>query len=165
MDKHINSTDKPKILFWLDADFTHFAIAYFLQKRYDCELYAIVDVTNKPKKFFETQKLVNFKKIWYFHDNIQATKEHDVSYLQEIENKYGINLWKLAINERIFHRFFDFHKFSRNEILSITQQSVNLFEKYFKMQILIFSFLLHQYFFTQNYSMKYVRKKISNVFY
>ena len=132
MNNHVNSTDKPKILFWLDADFTHFVLAYFLQKRYDCELYAIVDITNKPKKFFETQKLVNFKKIWYFHDNIQATKEHDVSYLQEIENKYGINLWKLAINERIFHRFFDFHKFSRNEILSITQQSVNLFEKIFQ---------------------------------
>ena len=38
----------------------------------------------------------------------------------------------MAINERIFHRFFDFHKFSRNEILSITQQSVHLFEKIFE---------------------------------
>jgi len=122
---------KKKILFYLNADFTHFAIAYFLQKKYDCDLYAIVDITNKPKKFFETQKLVNFKKIWYYHDNIQANKESTISYLEEIERKYEINLWKLAINERIFYRFFDFHRFSRNEILSIMEQSAKLFEKIF----------------------------------
>ena len=76
---------KKKILFYLNADFTHFAIAYFLQKKYDCDLYAIVDITNKPKKFFETQKLVNFKKSWYYHDNIQANKEPNIFYLEEIE--------------------------------------------------------------------------------
>ena len=121
-----------KILLSLNADFTHFAIAYFLQKRYECELYAIVDITNRPKKFFETQQLVNFKKIWYFHDNIQVTEEPDMSYLEEIERKYEINLWKLSINERIFYRFFDFHKFSRNEILCIAEQSAKLFEKIFE---------------------------------
>ena len=47
---------KPKILFWLNADFSNFAIAYFLQKKINADFYAIIDVTKKPKKFFEQQK-------------------------------------------------------------------------------------------------------------
>ena len=74
-----------KVLFYINANFTHFAIAYFLQKKYDCDLYAIVDITNKPKKFFETQKLVNFKKIWYYHDNIQANKESNISIFRIVD--------------------------------------------------------------------------------
>ena len=53
---------KNKVLFYLDADFTHFSIAYFSQQKLDnCELYAIIDITNKPKNFFLNQKLFNFK--------------------------------------------------------------------------------------------------------
>ena len=37
----------------------------------------------------------------------------------------------MIINERIFYRFFDFHKFTRDEMLSISQQSVVLFKKIF----------------------------------
>ena len=55
---------KEKILFWISEEFTHFSIAYYLQKHTDYELYAIVDVPNRSKKFYQTQKLVNFKKVW-----------------------------------------------------------------------------------------------------
>jgi len=114
---------KDKLLFYLNADFTHFTLAYFLQQKYDCEIYAIIDITNKPKEFFLKQKLVNFKKIWFIHDNINLNKNAvDFEYLKKIEEKFGINLWKIIINERIFYRFFNFHKFSRNELLSITEQ-------------------------------------------
>ena len=120
-----------KILFCLNADFTHYAIAYFLQKNLDCELYALVDITNKPKIFFESQQLVKFKKIWYYHDQIKSDKKVDIQYLQKLEEKYDVNLWNLIINERIFYRFFDFHKFTRDEMLSIVQQSAILYEKIF----------------------------------
>ncbi len=117
-----------KILFFIDASFSSFAVAYFLSKKYDCELYALVDITNKPKKFFESQKLVNFKKIWFFHDHMDISKKPDIGFLEEFEKKYDLNLWNLAINERIFYRFFNFFNFSREKILTLLEQSSKLFE-------------------------------------
>lgn len=122
---------KNKILFWIPADLIHYCIAYYLQKHFDCELYAIIDVTNNSKKFFETQTLVKFKKIWFFHDFIKINKIPDFEYLQKIEENYKINLWKLAINERIFYRFYNFHKFTSDEILSIDESACKLFESIF----------------------------------
>ena len=92
-----------KILFWLSADLTYFFLAYHFQKIPNCEIYAIIDITDKPKKFFENQKLVNFKKIWFFHDNIKDTKNRipDLEYLKSFEEEYNIDLWKLAINARV----------------------------------------------------------------
>ena len=125
---------KKKILFWIESGTMNiFGVAKYLQNDINAEFFAIYDVTDKPKNFFQEQKLVNFQKIWFYHDFVQKKiTQPDLNYLKGFENKYRINLWKLAINERIFYRFFDFHKFSRNEILSITQQSVNLFEKIFQ---------------------------------
>ena len=92
---------KDKLLFWIGGPL-HFCIAYYLQKTYDFELYAIIDITNKPKKFFTDQKLVKFKKIWFFHDHIKNKHPPDYEYLSSFEIKHNINIWKLAINERIF---------------------------------------------------------------
>jgi hypothetical protein len=119
---------KDKLLFWIGGPL-HFCIAYYLQKTYDFELYAIIDITNKPKKFFTDQKLVKFKKIWFFHDHIKNKHPPDYEYLSSFEIKHNINIWKLAINERIFYRFYNFHKFSKNEILSIEEDACKLFEK------------------------------------
>ena len=120
-----------KILLWIDSPL-YFSIAYYLQKTYDCELYAVFDITNKPKNFFLEQKLVKFKKIWFYHDHIKKNQSIDFEYLKTFEKKYNINLWKLAINERIFYRFYDFHKFSSEEILSIEESSCKLFENILK---------------------------------
>jgi len=130
MNNSIKLPNKPKILLWLDADFTQFTIAYFLQKKIDCEFYAIIDITNKPKNFFLSQKLIKFKKVWYYHDSIRSKSiEYDVQYLENIEKKYQIKLWQLGINERIFYRFFSSHRFKSEEILSIIEQSCKLFEQ------------------------------------
>ena len=51
-----------------------------------------------------------------------------MEYLKNFEEKYKINLWKLAQNERIFLYFSDFHKFSSNEILNILEQECRFFE-------------------------------------
>ena len=37
---------KDKLLFWLDQDFTHFGIGYYLQKKYEFDFYAIIDITD-----------------------------------------------------------------------------------------------------------------------
>ena len=119
-----------KIIYYQNLFFLHFAISEFMQKNFDCEQYALIDTTNRPKKFFQTQKFVNFKKQWFLHDNIKVTSSSsDVEYLKKFEKTYGINLWKLAINERHFYRFNKFYKFSDNEILSIIEQECKLFEK------------------------------------
>ena len=119
---------KDKIIFWMGGDFTHFSLSYYFQKMYDCELYGIIDITNKPKKFYQKQDLVDFKKTWFFHDHININKKPDLEYLTYIEKKYDLNLWKLAINERIFYRFYNFHKFTTDEILCILESECRLFE-------------------------------------
>ena len=53
---------KQKIFFWIDADITSFCIPYYLQRISDAEFYTMIDITNKPKKFFKEQKLIEFKK-------------------------------------------------------------------------------------------------------
>ena len=118
-----------KVIIWLGNDFTHYCLAYALEKKHDFELYGISEVPNKPKQFFEKQKLVSFKKIWYFHDHIQKnTKKANMEYLKEFEKKYQIDLWKLIQNERIFI-YNDYYKFSSNEILNLIEQECRLFEK------------------------------------
>lgn len=120
---------KPKILFWLNVFFLHFSLAYYLQSKLDADFYGIIDTSTKPKKFFQDQSLVNFKKIWFYHDHIKkSTQNQDLSYLADFEKKYGINLWKLALNERFFYLHNRFYKFTKEEILSILECEARLFE-------------------------------------
>ena len=95
---------KKKILFWIESGTMNiFGLAKYLQNDINAEFFAIYDVTDKPKKFFQEQKLVNFQKSWFYHDFIQKKAANpDLNYLKEFEKKYGINLLKLALNERIF---------------------------------------------------------------
>jgi len=127
---YLRLTMKEKIIFWLGVDLTHFCLSWSLKKQIDADFYAIVDITNKPRQFFQNQKLVNFANTWFFFDHIKnSNKSVDMDYLINFEKKYNIDLWTLAINERMFYRFFTFHKFSRNEILSILESECKLFER------------------------------------
>ena len=133
---------KDKILFWLGVDYTNFCLAYSLQQKIDCEMYAIIDVTKKPRTFFETQHLVDFKNIWFFHDQIKKKSfKPDLEYLRKFEKKYKINLWQLVQNERIF-LYPSFHKFSNDETLQILEQECRFFEK-------ILDEIKPDYFFTK----------------
>lgn len=116
-------------MFWLGVDYTTFSLAYSLQEKIDCDMYAIIDITKKPKVFFENQSLVDFKKFWFFHDQIEKNAiTPDIDYLRKFEKKYKINLWKLAQNERIF-LYPSFYQFSRDKILQILEQECRFFEK------------------------------------
>tara|TARA_B100001765_G_scaffold153560_1_gene98949 strand:- start:1137 stop:2660 length:1524 start_codon:yes stop_codon:yes gene_type:complete len=121
---------KPKLIFWIDSNFYYFGLAKSLQEMLDCELYSIIEITDKPKKFFKKQQIVNFKKIWFYHDYIKNTNQKpDLKYLQSIEKKYGINLWLIAFNDRMFNDVNEYYKFSADEILLILEQECKLFEK------------------------------------
>ena len=121
---------KEKLLFWLDANLTHFGLAKSLQKMDQFELYGIFDITHNPKKFFKEQTIVKFEKIWFYHEYIKKTSKNiDIEYLQNFEKKYKINLWLLAYNERIFFRFNEYYKFKPEEILKILEQECKIFEK------------------------------------
>jgi len=120
---------KPKVLFWINSVFLHYSLAYYLQSKLDVDFFGIAEVNLKHKKFIQTQKLVNFQKIWFFHDYIKKDfSKIDYDYLKDFENSYNINLWKLALNERFFYDHNRFYQFKKNEILSILEQELKLFE-------------------------------------
>ena len=120
---------KLKILFWVDGFFLHFSLAYYLQSQLNADFFGIIDINSKPKKFFQNQNLVNFKKIWFFHDYVKKTHQTpDYDYLSNFEKTYQIDLWKLALNERFFYIHNRFYKFDKQEILSILEQELKLFE-------------------------------------
>ena len=72
-----------KILFYLDLFTLHFALANYLQNNIDCELFALIDTTDKPKRFFENQEIVHFKKSWFYHDEIDTKMKPDLKYISE----------------------------------------------------------------------------------
>ena len=120
---------KRRFLCWIHAGSLNiFGLTKHLQNEIDGDFFAIYDFTEKPKKFFRKQKLVDFKKIWFYDENIKKNHQSpDTKYLSEFEEKYGIKLWKLAANERIFI-FNEFYQFSTNEILSIIEQECKFYE-------------------------------------
>ena len=121
---------KKKLLFWIDSSLYNFINAKFIGEKFDCDLYSIYDITDKPKPFFEKQKIVPFKTSWFFHDQID--KNHtkpDINYLESFESRFNINLWLQAFYERNFYDFNKFHKFSSDEVLSILEQECKFYEK------------------------------------
>ena len=120
-----------KIIFWNEGGFSpSFLLANSLQKKFNGEFYAMFDVTDRQKPFYQKQKLVDFKKIWFFQDGIsEPRKKIDTKFLTSFEEKYNINLWLLALNERLFNEYNEFYKFSREEILSILEDECKFFEK------------------------------------
>jgi len=119
-----------KIIFWMNDALALVGLPKTLQEKHNFDIYAILDVTDKQKKFFQKQELIKFSKIWFFHDYIsKATKKPDTKYLKLIEKKHKIDLSLLASNERFFNKWNKYYKFSSDEKLLILEQECKLFEK------------------------------------
>ena len=71
-----------KVFFWLDADPIAFCIAYYLKKIYSADFFVVIDITNQPKHFFKNQKLVEFKKTWFYHDVMNQKIKSEPNYLK-----------------------------------------------------------------------------------
>jgi hypothetical protein len=118
-----------KILLWLDVFSQHFGMATYLQKKYNYEISAVIDV-NRGKKFYEEQKFVDFKNIWYFRECFdKSQKKPDLQYLAEIEKKYKFDLWKIIYSDIHFYKYNEYYKFTYDEILVIIEQECKFFEK------------------------------------
>ena len=125
----MSNSEKDKILFWSEAGLVQFAIAKFMQKNFDADYYAIHDLNPNLKKDFLKQKIVNFKKEWYFWDHVSKTiTKPDLDYLKQFEEKYGLNLWQLILTDRAFFKFNPYYKYKDREILSILEQECKFFE-------------------------------------
>lgn len=122
---------KDKIIIWENGSFFPFTLCNSLKEYGSFDFYAVIDTTNRKKLFFENQQIIKFNKMWFYHDHIFPHNDNiDVNYLVEFEKKYGINLWVLAQNERLFNwQYNDYYKFSTNEILAILESECKLFEK------------------------------------
>ena len=119
-----------KIIFWINDDLSILGLPKILQEKYNFDIFGIFDIADKTKKFFKKQKLINFSKIWFFHDHIYKTnKTPDREFLKSIEEKYKVDLGLLVSNERFFNELNEFYKFSPDEILLILEQECKLFEK------------------------------------
>ena len=113
---------------------TDFCVINQLSKNYNCNLYGIFDVNFAGDKFPYIQKILNFKKKWNYSDEISISKKNpNIEYLENVEKKYKINLWKIAYGERSFYKYNIYYKFSKEEILSILEQECRLFEKILKL--------------------------------
>jgi len=119
---------KDRILIYQDYTLHNFGLARMLQEKHDCDLFAIFDVTDNMNKFFQKQKIVNYNQSWFLYDYIKKSQKPDLEYLSQFEKKYGIELWKLANNDRIFFKYNIYYNFSENEILSILEQECKFFE-------------------------------------
>ena len=119
---------KDKVIFWLSADLLPFCLAYYFQKKFDGEIFAIYDLTNKPKKFFEEQKLVNFSKKWFYHDHVKINNKPKIEYIKKISEKYGLDLQEMVNNDRILNKYNEYYDFSNNQIQSILENECKLFE-------------------------------------
>ena len=99
---------KERIIIWDNGNFFPFMVCNSLKDVGNFEFYAIIDVTDRTKKFFENQKFVKFEKMWFYHDHILPHKNKvDIDYLSVFEKKYNIDLWLLAQNERLFNRQYN----------------------------------------------------------
>ena len=121
---------KDKILFWLENHAVHFGIAKAIADKYDCESYALIACSPIQRKFFNEQKLIDFKKKWFVRDNIDLKKdEPDFEKLKYLEKKFSIQLQKIVYADRSFYKYNNYHKFSDGEIFSIIEQELILYDK------------------------------------
>jgi hypothetical protein len=120
---------KDKILIYQDYSLYNFGLAKKLQEIHDCNLFAIFDVSDNMNKFFQKQEIIKYEKSWFLYDNIEKNHQPDLEYLSQFEKKYGIELWKLACNDRIFYKYNIYYHYSENEILSILEQQCKFFER------------------------------------
>lgn len=121
---------KSKILVLLDLEWLHFGIVKYIHDFFDCEIFAIIDIDNNSKNFYNNQKLVPFSKFWFYRDYLSKKSQNpDENFLASIEQKYDIRLWEIAFSERFFSKYNKYYTFSDDEIKSILEKESKLFDQ------------------------------------
>jgi len=125
------------VIVWLDFDtyaYINFGIISALSKLAKFNFIGIV-TTPQDLSFFQNQQNLPFKKLLYYPDCYVGKSTYDLDYLKNIEKKYELNIWLDIFAERSFYKYWiDFHKFTKDEILTIVGNTitffVDVFEKY-----------------------------------
>jgi hypothetical protein len=125
-----NSKKKKNILVWLDFDaysYVNFGIVNYLSKNNEFNFTGIV-TTKQDISFFENQNILKFEKLFYYPECYINKSATNIEKIQLLEKKYNLNLWLDIFSERSFYKYWtDFYKFSKNEILSIVENSLSFF--------------------------------------
>ena len=117
-----------KIIFWFSADLLPYCLAHFFQKQRDSELFAIFDVTNKPKEFFKKQEFIKFTNFWFYHDQMKFEIKPDIDYIENIEKKYNLDISEMIDNDRILNHYNEYYNFNQVQKNIILQNECKFFE-------------------------------------
>ena len=103
---------KKNILLWSYGIDLPLCVSYYIQKKIDANIFIILDVTNKPKKFFKEQEIIKFTKMWFYHENIKHDyKINDRNFLEEFDfnilNNVLINLLYILIKVNNFDLLYN----------------------------------------------------------
>lgn len=123
---------KENIVVWLDFDayaYTNFGIALALSKLGQFNFIGIV-TTQQDISFFQNQKLIPFRKLIYYPECYNKKSSFNIENLKNFEKEFDLHLWLDVFAERSFYKYWtDFHKFSRDEIFSIIENSILFFNE------------------------------------
>ena len=122
---------KPRILVWSGNAYVYLGITRSIQEKFDCDLFCISNADGNASKYLKDQKIVNFKKTWFFPNYLtEENKKPDTSYLKKFEEKYNIDLWKIIYGDRRLRKDNQrYYNFTRDEHLLIIEQACKFFEK------------------------------------
>ncbi|EGG41243.1 Hypothetical protein Nlim_2054 [Candidatus Nitrosarchaeum limnium SFB1] len=131
-ESEFKTEHKENVLVWLDFDaysYINFGIINALSKLDDFNFIGII-TTKQDVSFFKNQQLIQFKKLLFYPDCYINKSSFDVNVLKQFEEKYDLKLWLDIFTERSFYKYWtDFHKFTRDEILSIVENSLHFFKE------------------------------------
>jgi hypothetical protein len=131
------TSESENIIVWLDFNayaYTNFGIISALSKLDEFNFIGIV-ADKHDMGFFQNQQIISFKELVYYPDSYIHKPIFNLDNLNKFEKLYDLNIWLDAYTERYFYKYLDdFHKFSKEEILSIIENSISFFvdilEKY-----------------------------------
>lgn len=125
-----NKTSNENIVVWLDFDaysYVNFGIISALSKLGKFDFIGIV-TTHQDLDFFQNQQIIPFKKLTYYPECYINKSSFSLENLKNYEKKFDLNLWLDVFTERSFYKYWtDFHKFSKDEIFSIIENSISFF--------------------------------------
>ena len=126
-----NMSSKETIIVWLDfGPYPYFYLGVIseLSKLEKFDFIGIV-TRKQDMEFIEKQKFVEFKKIFYYPDCYIKKSKFNINNLKKIEDDFDLNIWLNIFSDRSFNKFWtDFHKFTREEILIIIENSLMFFK-------------------------------------
>ena len=128
-------TSKKTVLVWLDFGAYPYFFLGIISELSKLDNYEFVGIITRKQdlSFFENQKIIHFKKLIYYPDCYIDKSVYNQTKLENYEKQYDLNLWLDIFGDRSFYKYWvDFHKFSKNEIFSIVENSITFFVDIFE---------------------------------